>query len=649
MTIETTHILLKRGNTVQSSTYTGPLGEVTIDTDLRSLRVHDGVTPGGNLVSSGTGISSTNQLVNGNKTVSLASTGLTTFPTFQTGNASLSIQGSIVGSTNAGLSILAKNEVLISTDLLGTAKNWIFETDGTLTVPSPTSDLFTLTFALTHYVATGPKPTLTLTGQPWELHGQYVYASDGRSSLMLDDPFPILINPGYASGDSFTFDADVHGRAGYTLTIQLTSVVEAGPAGWTANVIESAAPVYPSTILSNGAIKLTTDTSWTFGTGGALTLPGTVTFPDATIQSTAWTGSSSTLTDGVFTIDSFQVSTQIETWTAGATNMSPTDSISFFGHSSKLFDTSWTMSGSGITGQSAITAIDPIMSGMSITGYTVTIAQTISTGLVTGDYVFSNPPSTQGVNITSDLSTWKFGTDGNLTLPHGSTITDTASAPGWNNGQAVEIKPGGGSNVNQLLKIYPTVPSPDGNHIHITSGDLSVTDLFLGNDDQFVQIATDGKVCIGTSTSHIWTFGADGNTTMPGEAAQPYRLLASQYSYHTVTTPVIIFTGTNAAEATKATIHVKGALTVGDISTTYHQICEMLIARKDTFDANTSINTTMIEAMVYGVTHTSVAPIATFDAQYNATSMCFEITMVRDAVYTGVNAKVMATESVNLD
>jgi hypothetical protein len=40
-------ILLKRGNTTQSGSYVGPLGEVTLDTDLDTLRIHDGSTPGG--------------------------------------------------------------------------------------------------------------------------------------------------------------------------------------------------------------------------------------------------------------------------------------------------------------------------------------------------------------------------------------------------------------------------------------------------------------------------------------------------------------------------------------------------------------------------------------------------------------------------
>ena len=45
-------ILLKRGTTAQSLTYTGPIGEITLDTDLDTLRIHDGVTPGGKMINS---------------------------------------------------------------------------------------------------------------------------------------------------------------------------------------------------------------------------------------------------------------------------------------------------------------------------------------------------------------------------------------------------------------------------------------------------------------------------------------------------------------------------------------------------------------------------------------------------------------------
>jgi hypothetical protein len=51
MTIEySKQVLLKRGNTTVSTTYIGPLSELTYDTDLIALRIHDGVTPGGSIL-----------------------------------------------------------------------------------------------------------------------------------------------------------------------------------------------------------------------------------------------------------------------------------------------------------------------------------------------------------------------------------------------------------------------------------------------------------------------------------------------------------------------------------------------------------------------------------------------------------------------
>lgn len=42
-----TQLKLRRGTTVQHSTFTGASGEVTIDTDKKTAVVHDGVTAGG--------------------------------------------------------------------------------------------------------------------------------------------------------------------------------------------------------------------------------------------------------------------------------------------------------------------------------------------------------------------------------------------------------------------------------------------------------------------------------------------------------------------------------------------------------------------------------------------------------------------------
>ena len=43
-------VQLRRGTAAQNNQFTGAPGEVTVDTDLNTLRVHDGTTPGGTIL-----------------------------------------------------------------------------------------------------------------------------------------------------------------------------------------------------------------------------------------------------------------------------------------------------------------------------------------------------------------------------------------------------------------------------------------------------------------------------------------------------------------------------------------------------------------------------------------------------------------------
>ena len=51
--VNVTKLLFKRGNTVQNANYTGINGEITVDTQAKTLRIHDGVTAGGNVITAG--------------------------------------------------------------------------------------------------------------------------------------------------------------------------------------------------------------------------------------------------------------------------------------------------------------------------------------------------------------------------------------------------------------------------------------------------------------------------------------------------------------------------------------------------------------------------------------------------------------------
>ena len=61
----------------------------------------------------------------------------------------------------------------------------------------------------------------------------------------------------------------------------------------------------------------------------------------------------------------------------------------------------------------------------------------------------------------------------------------------------------------------PTYPSE--HHLHLTTGDLTETSIFLGTDDHNVRTTTDGKIQITTpdTVNNIWEFGPDGELTLP--------------------------------------------------------------------------------------------------------------------------------------
>jgi hypothetical protein len=126
--------------------------------------------------------------------------------------------------------------------------------------------------------------------------------------------------------------------------------------------------------------------------------------------------------------------------------------------------------------------------------------------------------SSGDVTISANSSsTWTFDTTGNLTLPLNSVVYETNIPDGALSGSAIALKPTGGTTANQQLLIYPT--ANDGDHIHMTSGNLYATELFLGSDNLYVKLANTGNVVInsndGNSSNAMWTFDTDGNLTTP--------------------------------------------------------------------------------------------------------------------------------------
>lgn len=210
------------------------------------------------------------RLVNGSKELVLNVDGDRAWVDFPAAfGHSISVQGTEIGATTNTMALFSSNDVMLSSSALENPKSWTFDKSGTITTPLMLPLSFTAVLDSAHMTR-----NVALTDTPWQFAVQFQVNPDGTVQTMMDSPFPNPVNPGYVSGDEFTFLEADHGIPGYTFTIILNDVVLPGGAGWTANPAVSQPPAYPSTVKSLGAVKVTADAkSWTFGTGGKLTLP----------------------------------------------------------------------------------------------------------------------------------------------------------------------------------------------------------------------------------------------------------------------------------------------------------------------------------------------------------------------------------------
>jgi len=134
-----------------------------------------------------------------------------------------------------------------------------------------------------------------------------------------------------------------------------------------------------------------------------------------------------------------------------------------------------------------------------------------------GFYIGMNENSVVG----NTVARWLFTPDGNLNLPQGGNITEGA-IPAYTSltGNTIVLTPAGGTSADQQLVIYPTAtPGADANHLHLTSGNLYNTELFLGDDFLYVKLANTGNIVVNSNdlvgNAAQWTFAADGMTSFP--------------------------------------------------------------------------------------------------------------------------------------
>ena len=121
-------------------------------------------------------------------------------------------------------------------------------------------------------------------------------------------------------------------------------------------------------------------------------------------------------------------------------------------------------------------------------------------------------------NTNTQGGVWAFDGTGNLGLPGGGSIYGNPYTPSGAPGNTITLQPAGsGITTNQKLMIYPT--AADGDHIHMTTGNLYETELFLGSDNFYAKLANTGDIVLHANTglaNATWTFSANSSLILPG-------------------------------------------------------------------------------------------------------------------------------------
>ena len=310
---------------------------------------------------------------------------------------------------------------------------------------------------------------------------------------------------------------------------------------------------------SNGG----TESVWTFGNNGSLT------FPDATVQTTAYTGGAAT---GVSRSDDNLIIRLTDPENDGlelrsiVVNGSDADvSSTVLGSNGFIIRTNsnvsqkqWTFDNTGnltlpqgtIVSETANTTV--ITPPGALAGQSLVIRLTGATGIIsdhpggfadgdtitltvtpdynyaqvtgTVDYTFTGCTSVElGRALTGTLTfTAESAKPISWTIPVSSTMTTFT----------ITLSNASGFDISGITPLTLTkTGSSEDHHIHLIAGDPSITDIYLGDDDQYVKIEKNGgNVIIGTDTnSRQWTFDTNGNLTLPAGGDIKNSAGASEY------------------------------------------------------------------------------------------------------------------------
>jgi len=325
----------------------------------------------------------------------------------------------------------------------------------------------------------------------------------------------------YANGSPVTFSSST-GNIGFvgdaiydTNGIILENAGLGSPAATAALIIPAnanAGPVQLNNLAGNVTVNANTS-SWTFGTDGNLTLPGnTSSINYANGSPYGGSGSSYGNSDVTALLSDFGGNTIS---TTGTVIVGTIETANLYigpgpGGGSFILANANTGLVSLAQGSNGGAYLGWTEEFLTATGNVATIGFNPN-GSGQGNVVISTGPQ-------ASPAAWTFDNTSNLVLPRGGVVYETNIPYGGLPGNTIALAPSGSSNVNQQLLVYPTVV--EGNHLHLTTGNLYSTELFLGNDDLYVKLANTGNIIINSydlanSVGKTWKFDNTGELTTP--------------------------------------------------------------------------------------------------------------------------------------
>jgi len=470
------------GGLIQSSTAPATTSTSTIWYDTvggRSYVYYDSGWVDASPVSTYT-FTGTSTLVNGTYTVALSTTGQLNLP-------------SAANTENNHARIQSANSI----DILSNLALWAFGTDGSLTLPAPAPITFTATLVPVYHAGGG--------GNAWyyTVIFQPLANGDGYETMISGGNTAWDHNPGYQSGDSWTFTQADHGIPGYTFTFILDDISN-GPAGWTANFATGPGPEYPSTVKSTATIKLSADTkNWTFGTDGVLTMPDGNLGGNGAINFN-WEGNNwASISSSESTLNLYSLSVVNGN---PKTNVRIGDNVEL---TTNLLDSAytWTFGTDG----------------------TLTFPSGTSIGSLEGSAGIFGPNGTDFLintrfDNTGFYQAWTFGTDGKLTFPNnskfdGQTLTDHSSSTNY----TLKIANGGVA----------------GSVFGIGTGDATfgiANDALNHAENGYVPYTvTAQNINLTVPGSGTWRFGTDGSLAFPNtQLGMNSQIYTTSSGYQTV-------------------------------------------------------------------------------------------------------------------